>query len=279
MVGERKVFLHFVEPRRRQLRERVLLPIHHPLAERRKHLAEAHRGGVRAEGLEETNALGVLGGAEADALKVGGGHYRADVVRDHPESVFPKREQRQAVILLEGRFETRADRAGRDSLEVVPVGNEEREIEDPEFGSDRVHDRGRNVHLEGAQAEPLEHFLVLAELAGAEDADLDLAREAGLDQLLEMPRPVVEGRAGKTDVAQPDYPGPAGVVSGPASRCAGGESRGEERQKLAGHPGSGKSGARAAAIGRRSAGHRLRLVSDAGTCEIRVANRSSRFPP
>ena len=163
------------------------------------------------------------------------------------------------------------------SLEVVPVGDEEREIEDPEFGSDRVHDRGRNVHLEGAQAEPLEHFLVLAELAGAEDPDLDLARESGLDQLLEMPRPVVEGGAGKADMTEPDHPGPVSLVSGPASRCAGSESRGEEREERSGHPGSGESGARAATVGHRSAGHRLRLVSDAGACEIRVANRSSRF--
>ena len=90
-----------------------------------------------------------------------------------------------------------AHRSFGDALHLLAIFDEKREVEHPDHRLDRVEHRRRDVHLHGAEPQPLEHLLVFAELARAEDADLDPLRHARFEELFELLGAAVEGESGK----------------------------------------------------------------------------------
>ena len=240
MVRDREEPLHLVEPGGGELRQRVLLPVHHALPQRGEHLAETHRGRAGAERFEEPHPLRILRRAEPDPVQVGGDDDRADIVGDDPEPVLPEGEQRDPVFGLEERGQFPPDPPFGDPLEVRPVLDEERQVEEAELRRERVEHRRGDMHLQGPQPEPFQHLLVLAQLARAEDADVHPAGEPLLDQFLEMAGGVVERRPREPHMPQPHHQRPpAGFPAAPASGRGGEEPQREEAGGRRSHPVSG----------------------------------------
>ncbi len=176
---EREVSLHLVEASGNDLRQRVFLSVDDSLLQGGEDLAEAHRRRARSEGGEHLHALGVLRRPQADASKVLRPRDRPHVVGDHAEAILPEPEKDE-VVVVEGLRERLAERPFRDALDLSPVLDQERQIEESEYRLDGVKHRRRHVHLEGPQTKAFEHLLVFAELRRAEDADLDPTREDAL---------------------------------------------------------------------------------------------------
>ena len=89
MTGHRQIFLHFVKPCRIDLRQRVLLCVHHAGLQRNKDFGECERAGIGPIGLEHLHAPGAAGNAQLQTLQVAGHLDRVLVIGDLTKAILP----------------------------------------------------------------------------------------------------------------------------------------------------------------------------------------------
>src|SRR6185437_12619365 len=87
--GHRQIFLHFVEARRINLRQRIFLAVHHAGLQRDEYFGKRQGTWIGAVSLEHFDAPGAARHAQFDALKVARHLDRVLVVGDLTEAVLP----------------------------------------------------------------------------------------------------------------------------------------------------------------------------------------------
>src|SRR5581483_977508 len=123
MTGKRQVLLDLLEFGAVNLRQRILLAVHHAGLERHEHLGKFHRARVGAVGLEHLHAPFALRHAQLDALQIFGLADRMLAVGDMAVAVLPHREDLEA-LLLPGRRELGPEDVFLDALHVLAVFDE-----------------------------------------------------------------------------------------------------------------------------------------------------------
>ena len=144
---------------RADLRQRILLPVHHTRAQRQQNIRKGHRDGVGAELLEKLDPPGAARGAQLDPFQVARHAHRAHVVGDVAEAVLPHGQNPVAFGLRERHQSGPHDRL-LDAGHVVAVVDQVRHLEEPELRNPRRHDRREQRHVDGPQLQLLQQNVV-----------------------------------------------------------------------------------------------------------------------
>src|SRR6185312_12090181 len=196
--------LHFLQLRRIDLRERILLAVHHAGLQRGEKLRKLHRARIGAICLEHLDAPLALGHAQLDPLQIGGQLDRPLVVRDVAHAVFPDGEHLEPLLLDRG-LDHRPEYFLFDAAHVCAVLDDVVHLENAGDVDLGAHHRRRERHVERTELELLDHLLVAAQLARPVDDHLRLAGKLRVGALREFIRAFLENRAGLTDVAELDF--------------------------------------------------------------------------
>ena len=136
-------------------------------------------------------------------LQVGGHVDRPLAVGDVAVAVLPHGEHLQPFLLGFGR-ELRPEHVLLDAAHVRAVLDQVRHLEHAEEVGFRRHDGRRQRHVDRAELQLLQQFLVAAELARAEHDDLGLVAELGVRAAARTRRRTLEQRTRLADVAELD---------------------------------------------------------------------------
>jgi len=163
MLGQGQVLLHLRQLGRQNHRNRVFLPIHGALLQRREHLGPGHGRGQNAEGLVALQVHLVFHRADLQAAGITGLNDRPFVVGHVAKTVLGPRQSDQA---LGGHFleQVLSERAIHHLAGVLVVTEQEGNIDDLDLGHKVTQGASGCIHqVLCAQLHRFNHFALTAQ--------------------------------------------------------------------------------------------------------------------